>query len=77
MWIQVREHTINVAAIACFEISGDMDDCSLYAHFGRGGTHTDSTILDPLEIMHGTREECIKLQKLILQECGGDVVQVV
>ena len=77
MWIQVREYTINVAAIVYFEISGDANDYTLYAHFGRGGSDTGNAILDPLEIMRGTEEECINLQKLIIKESGGDIRQVV
>ena len=77
MWIQVREYTINVAEIVYFEISGDADDYTLYAHFGRGGSDADNAILDPLEIMRGTKEECIKLPKMILQKCGEDVMEVV
>lgn len=77
MWIQVREYTINVASIVYFEISGDADDYTLYAHFGRGGSDTGKAILDPLEIMSGTQEECINLHKLIIKESGGDIRQVV
>ena len=69
MWIKKNDYTINVAQIAYFEISGDQDDCSLYANFG------STDISDAVEIMHGTRDECTKLIDLLLKK--EDVRQVV
>ena len=75
MWLNVNngtaEYTINVAQIAYFKTIGSEHNCALYAIFGSD----DTRAAEAIKIMEGTREECVKLRKLILKnEDVSDVV---